>query len=240
MTDQNTSTTSETTAETTATEAATGLDAKTALTSDASTSEAKTEGTTETKVEGDGKTETTEAKTEGEGETKVEPVKYDIKPPEGFKALDDKALEAATPLLNKLGVKAEDAQGVIDEFAKEVLPKMAERAQAVAQEAQLEQILTIRKEWDDARVADKEVGGADAGAKLAVAAKALATFGTPELKKLLDDTGIGNHPEIVRAFYRAGQAIAEGQIHRSDGSEQVVKDDGELFYGDKYKRKEAA
>lgn len=233
MTDQNTSTT-ETEA---TTEAVDPLAGKTALTETTAETVAPKEGETEAKTEET--VEGAEKKSGAETET-TEPVKYDIKPPEGFAALDDKALEAATPLLNKLGVKAEDAQGVIDEFAKEVLPKMAERAQAIAQEQNLEQILAIRKGWDDARVADKEVGGAEAGAKLAVAVKALDTFGTPELRKLLDETGIGNHPEIVRAFYRAGQAIAEGTIHRSDGSEQRQKDDGELFYGDKYKRQEAA
>lgn len=180
-----------------------------------------------------------DGKPEGQ-EGEAEPIVYVLKPPEGFTALDDKALEAATPLLNKLGVKADQAQGIVDEFAKEVLPKMIERAGVVARDQQLEQIVTIRKEWDDARVADKEVGGPDALAKLAVAAKAMDAFGTPELKKLFDETGIGNHPELVRAFYRAGLAIQEGTIHRSDGAEQRKPDDGELFYGDKYKQKVAA
>jgi len=34
-------------------------------------------------------------------------------------------------------------------------------------------------------------------------------FGTPELTKLLNASGMGNHPEIIRAFYRAGKAISE-------------------------------
>ena len=34
-------------------------------------------------------------------------------------------------------------------------------------------------------------------------------FGTPELRDVLNMTGLGNHPEIIRAFYRAGKAISE-------------------------------
>ena len=38
--------------------------------------------------------------------------------------------------------------------------------------------------------------------------KALDAFGTPELKDVLNATGFGNHPEVIKAFYKAGKAIS--------------------------------
>jgi hypothetical protein len=188
--------------------------------------------------EGDEAKEGEDSKTEDKVEA---PEKFELKPIEGFAALDDAAMEAATPLLKKLGVTTnEQAQEVVNDFAKEVLPKMLERAQVAAQTAQVEQITAIRKEWHDQTLADAEIGGSDHAAKMAIAAKAVEQFGGDKLRELFNQTGIGNHPEVVRAFYRAGQAIQEGAMHRSDGAEQRKKDDGELFYGDAYKKQEAA
>jgi len=45
-----------------------------------------------------------------------------------------------------------------------------------------------------------------------VARKALETFGTPELRDVLNMTGMGNHPEVIRAFYKAGKAISEDRF----------------------------
>jgi len=41
-----------------------------------------------------------------------------------------------------------------------------------------------------------------------VAKKALDSFGTPELRTLLNESGIGNHPELIRFMVRAGKAIS--------------------------------
>ena len=68
------------------------------------------------------------------------------------------------------------------------------------------------KGWVDAAQADTEIGGPNLAQNVAVAKKAMDKFGTPELSKLLDETGLGNHPEIVRAFYRAGKAISEDRF----------------------------
>jgi hypothetical protein len=47
---------------------------------------------------------------------------------------------------------------------------------------------------------------------LAAAKMALDTFGTPELRTLLIETGLGDHPEMIRAFVRAGKAISEDTL----------------------------
>jgi hypothetical protein len=59
---------------------------------------------------------------------------------------------------------------------------------------------------------DQEFGGEKLSENLSVAKKALDAFGTPELRKLLDDSGLGNHPEVIRMMYRAGKAISEDRF----------------------------
>ena len=63
--------------------------------------------------------------------------------------------------------------------------------------------------WAEQSQGDTEIGGDRLQENLGVARKALEMFGTPELRDVLNMTGLGNHPEIIRAFYRAGKAISE-------------------------------
>ncbi|MFD2235535.1 hypothetical protein [Phaeospirillum tilakii] len=77
----------------------------------------------------------------------------------------------------------------------------------------------IRKQGDAARdtarawakdaAADAEYGGADFARNAGIARQALQAFATPALVELLDNSGLGNHPELIRAFYRVGKAMAE-------------------------------
>lgn len=66
--------------------------------------------------------------------------------------------------------------------------------------------------WAAATRADKELGGDRLGENLAVAKRALDALATPGLVQLLDKTGLGNHPDVVRAFYQAGRLIAEDSL----------------------------
>ena len=48
---------------------------------------------------------------------------------------------------------------------------------------------------------------------------ALKAFATPELRELLQKSGLGNHPEIIRFMYRAGKAIStDDYVGASQGS----------------------
>jgi hypothetical protein len=64
-------------------------------------------------------------------------------------------------------------------------------------------------EWAEAAKADAEFGGDKLDESLVSAKKALDAFGSPELKTLLNDSGLGNHPDVIRFMVRAGKAISE-------------------------------
>lgn len=165
------------------------------------------------------------------------PEKYEVTPPEGFEALDEKALEAATPLLQKLGLKTnEAAQEVVNEFAKTVLPGILEQHTTAQQQAFQDTIVATRKAWVEEVKADPELAPdkTTLDANLAKAAKARDHFSTPELREFLKETGIGNHKEVIRLFAKIGDAISEGTFHRQDGSSQEKTEPWQRAYSEEF------
>lgn len=97
-----------------------------------------------------------------------------------------------------------------------------QQRQADAWQAQTE-------EWAATVKADKEIGGDKLTANLGVAQRALDTFGTPELKEYLNGTGLGNHPELVKAFIKVGKAMSEdGMVTGKEGGQRSA---AEVLYG---------
>lgn len=134
------------------------------------------------------------------------PEAYDLKPPEGA-TLDTDALAIAEPVLREMGLTNEQAQKLTDAYAQ-IVPKVAERMQS----EQTAQITAQRKEWADEAKADPEIGGANWNASITASAKALDRLGAPAgspFRELLNVTGLGNHPEMIRIFAKMGNAIGE-------------------------------
>lgn len=70
-------------------------------------------------------------------------------------------------------------------------------------------------EWAEQTKADKEIGGDAFDENVAIAKTAIDTFGTPELKALLQQSGLGSHPEVIRFAKNAGAALQDGKVHGS-------------------------
>jgi len=49
-------------------------------------------------------------------------------------------------------------------------------------------------------------------ANLGYAKSALTRFFSPEFKKLLVDTGLENHPELIRGLVKVGKEISEDRL----------------------------
>lgn len=129
-------------------------------------------------------------------EAPVVPETYTFTAPEG-PGYDPEVLASFSGAAKEAGLSQDAAQKLLGTMA----PALAAR--------QASQIEAIHKQWVDAATADKEFGGVKLAENLGVARKALDTFGSPDLRKLLDDTGLGNHPEVIRFMYKAGQALSE-------------------------------
>ena len=123
------------------------------------------------------------------------PESYDLKMPEGVE-LDKAAADEFTAIAKEMKLPAEAAQKLADVGAK-----MAQR--------QVEAHAKLVESWTESVKTDKEIGGDKLAENLGIARKALDQFGTPELKDVLNMTGFGNHPAVIRAFYKIGKAISE-------------------------------
>ncbi|ENQ9168729.1 peptidase [Klebsiella pneumoniae] len=158
-------------------------------------------------------------KTEKEQKQEGAPEKYEFTAAEGVD-LDTEALKDFEPVARELNLTNEQAQKLVDAYPK-ILAGVQQR-QAEAWQAQTE-------EWAATVKADKEIGGDKLTANLGVAQRALDTFGTPALKEYLNGTGLGNHPELVKAFVKVGKAMSEDGV--VTGKESGQRSAAEVLYG---------
>ena len=67
--------------------------------------------------------------------------------------------------------------------------------------------------------------------ELAVVAKAMNNFGSPELRALLNETGLGNHKEVVKLFLNIGKQVSEDKMRDTNiGKDRVTKSLAEKHY----------
>jgi hypothetical protein len=169
----------------------------------------------ESAPEGEGSSE--ESAPEGEGGDKSdEPLTVEsFTVPEGME-LDQDLMNEVVPLFNEAGLNKEQSQKFIDTYASKI---------QAAEQARLDTFNQLKKEWVDQSKSDKEFGGDGFDENIAAAKNALDKFGTPELTKLMDDFGVGNHPEMIRFMVRVGRQTMEdvpgGGTPQGDGKSAV-------------------
>ena len=67
--------------------------------------------------------------------------------------------------------------------------------------------------------------------EVSLAVRAADAFGGPELRALLEETGLGNHPVIVRTFNEIGKRISEDVSPGGNASAGADKTFTEALYG---------
>jgi len=153
---------------------------------------------------------------EGEGEdtSTGAPEEYVFTPPDGIE-IDEQQIEAFGEYAHGLGLSQDQFQKLID-FEIE----RSQKAQSQMADAYTERVSS----WAEATKADKELGGEALNEHLGLAKRAMDAFASPELAKLIDTPsaenpdglGLGNHPEVIRLFYRVGKAISESDLVTGD------------------------
>lgn len=192
--------------------AATGADDKGTIIAPESkaTDEASKTADEKAKAEADAK-----AKAEADAKAKAEsaPEKYDFKPPEGV-AFAPEALSKFEALARENNMTQANADAFLALAADHV------RAQQQAVDDAYEKEI---QGWAKASREDAEVGGKDFDSNVKLAQRALDEIGTPELRTLVNKTGIGNHPEMVRLFARIGRAMADGKFVQGGAADSAPK-----------------
>ena len=113
-----------------------------------------------------------------------------------------------------LPISNEQANALLP-VAKQIMDKAVS-----AQTAQMTDLMAAqRKEWLDAFNADADIGGGNREQTVHLAGKGLDALGYTEghpFRQLLTETGLGNHPDMIRAFRRLGEVVGEdGDFVRS-------------------------
>lgn len=136
------------------------------------------------------------------------PEKYeDFKLPDGVE-IDKTQLESFLPLAKELNLSQDQAQKLIDFQAGNV------KAAAEKQVADWNKLLETR--LSEAK-ADKEIGGANFEQTVADARVFLKQFGTPALQEYLNTAEAASHVEVIRAFAKAGRALADDKFVPASG-----------------------
>lgn len=177
----------------------------TADTPEVATNEEQSENSTETTEASTKSTESTESnaanKEEGQEETEVAgaPEEYgtfDL--PENFDMNNDTLAEYHT-FAKENNLTQEQAQRGVDMVAK-------------MKEAEMDNWVEQQKSWVEQAKADTEYGNDKFDESISVAVKARDNFGTSEFNEMLDSSGLGNHPEMIRFLHRVGKAISEDSV----------------------------
>jgi hypothetical protein len=128
------------------------------------------------------------------------PDKYeDFNLPDGL-ALVPEIAETFKAVAKELNLNQAAAQKLVDIQAKAVTQ---------AQDASLKEFNAMKDSW---RAETLKELGSDAQAQLGIAAKAIEKFGSPALREMLNDTGLGNHKELVSFLVKVGKAISEDRL----------------------------
>lgn len=135
----------------------------------------------------------------GEGNP-TDPNTYaDLKIPEGMD-FDQNALTEAVPIFQKHNISKEAAQDLVD---------LKVQWDQASLQRQVDTFNQVKEEWVTKSKSDNEFGGDKFDESVAVAQAAVNKFGTPEFKELLETTGVGSHPEVIRFMVNVGRLTAE-------------------------------
>lgn len=152
-----------------------------------------------------------------EGEASYEPFTM----PDGYEA-DEELTSLVAPIGKELNLNQKGMQKLVD-----LKPKMDQ----IALERWKGHLGQLKK---DAQ-ADPEIGGAKYAPAVAAGRGVIAKFGTDGFRKMLNQYGVGAHPEMIRFLGKIAAATGETSTPSSEGGSggSVEKPLHELLYGTK-------
>jgi hypothetical protein len=140
--------------------------------------------------------------------------------PEGMQ-LDEAALAEALPIFKEISATQEQAQKLMDLAAKQVQAGL---------QTQIDNFNQLMNDWREQSKNDGEFGGDKFNENVAIAQSAISKYGTPELKQLLEEHGVGNHPEVIRFMVRVGRTLNEDVPGVITGATAKAEDAVSILY----------
>lgn len=138
---------------------------------------------------------------------------YRLEMPDGVQ-IDQDLLVSAVPTLREAGISNEQANKLVP---------LVTHVQNRLYQSQADHFSKLRSDWAKAAQADDEIGGERWKETGRLAAVALTAGGAGEkmheARQLLNESGLGNHPAMVRLFRRMGAEIERLQRVAGAGRE---------------------
>lgn len=155
----------------------------------------------------------------------TEPV-FEIKKADGS-LVDAAEAEKIVSFSKEHGLSPAQAQAI---YARESAAKSAFDADVAKQYEER------KNGWIETVKKDPVMGGENFTQNVQAAHLALQKFATPEFTKLLDETGFGNHPELLRVFFNIHQAHKDDTFVRQGEAPAALKSTAEVMYGESNKK----
>ena len=137
--------------------------------------------------------------------------------PEGME-LDEELSVTATKTFRDEGFTQEQSQKIVDLYADKMKSMTDEYQQTISA-------------WQSESRSDSEYGGNSFNANIGVAGKAIEQFATPAFNKMLEETGMGNHPEMIRLLVNVGKQLGEDNVGNNGKAAQEEMSTAEIMYG---------
>ncbi len=115
-------------------------------------------------------------------------------------ALDDTIMGEFSQLAKDANLPQDKAQSLVELGAK-----MAKGFESSTQKT----LDSLKTQFATDLANDTDLGGEQLDANMAIAQRAVNAYGSPELKSMLEKSGLGSHPELVRFFHAVGQTVSE-------------------------------
>lgn len=144
----------------------------------------------------------------------------DFTMPEGM-TLNAEQIAQASPLFKELGLNQEQAQKLVDFQAAQV---------QAGQQGQMDAFNQQKTDWLDQARKDPEMGGDKFDENVGLAKEAMSKFGDKGLTTLLNDFGVGNHPEMIRFMAKVGRLTKEDVPDDQGNPASQPKDHVSILY----------
>jgi len=148
------------------------------------------------------------------------PEKYEFKPTEGIK-FNDVVIGKYSEIAKELNLTQEGAAKMLSEVAPLIAQQQADAFKAT------------REAWVEAAKGDKEIGGEKLTENLSLAAKGRDAYFTSEFVKLLNETGLGDHPEMIRGFAKIGKSVSNDRFVSGGSGATPHQTAADKLYGSK-------
>jgi hypothetical protein len=157
------------------------------------------------------------------GAAKIVPEKYELKMPEGSPLDKTEAITRVEAYAKANKLSNEEAQQLL-EVENTAVKTFADKQQA--------QMHTLRTTWAEESKNDKEFGGDNFAQNVELSRRVVDKFGSAAFRAALNDTGLGNHPELIRMLSRIGKAVGEDElvVGKTATGKEAPKDPAKTLY----------